>query len=70
MNPQMNAIFKQVHQAIMVMLHTADIGMAVTVNESDKANFLTNAAWVIHSTYHKVLKTLPHAANFGRDTLF
>ncbi len=30
---------------IMGMLRTADIDVADTVSESDKADFLTNAAW-------------------------
>jgi hypothetical protein len=44
--------------------------MADTVSESDIADFLTNAAWAIRSTYHTVLKTSTGAAIFGRDMLF
>jgi hypothetical protein len=55
-NPKANAILKRVHQTIMTMLHTADIDMADTINESDIADFLTNAAWAVRSTYHTVLK--------------
>ena len=44
--------------------------MADTVDESDIADFLTNAAWAVRSTYHTVLKTSPGAAIFGRDMLF
>eukprot|EP00804_Cyclotella_cryptica_P022986 CCRYP_014983-RA/>CCRYP_014983-RA protein AED:0.46 eAED:0.46 QI:0/0/0/1/0/0/3/0/200 len=44
--------------------------MADTVSESDIADFLTNAAWAVRSTYHTVLKTSPGAAIFGRDMLF
>ena len=55
-NPQANAILECVHQTIMGMLHTAEIDMADTVRESDIADFLTNAAWAIHSTYHTVSK--------------
>jgi hypothetical protein len=44
--------------------------MANTVSESDIADFLTNAAWAVCSTYHTVLKTLPGAARFGQDMLF
>jgi hypothetical protein len=40
------------------------------VEPSDVADFLTNAAWAIHSTYHTVLKASPGAAIFGRDMLF
>jgi len=44
--------------------------MADTINESDIADFLTNAAWAVHSTYHTVPKTSPGAEIFGRDMLF
>jgi hypothetical protein len=54
----------------MVMLPTAELDMADTINESDIADFLTNAAWTVCSTYHTVLKTSPGAAIFGRDMLF
>ncbi len=54
----------------MVMLCTAELDMADTVSESDIADFLTNAAWAVRSTYHTVLKTSPGAAIFGRDMLF
>ena len=52
------------------MLRTAELDMADTVSESDIADFLTNAAWAVRSTYHTVLKTSPGAAIFGRDMLF
>ena len=42
----------------------------ITVNESDIADFLTNAAWAVHSTYHTVPKISPGPASFGRDMLF
>jgi len=54
----------------MRMLRTSEIDMADSVNESDIANFLTNAAWAVCSTYHTVLKTSPGAAIFGSDMLF
>ena len=54
----------------MGMLRTAEIDMASTVSESDIADFLTNAAWAVRSTYHMVLKASPGAAIFGRDMLF
>ncbi len=54
----------------MAMLRTAELDMTGTVSESDIADFLTNAAWAVHSTYHTVLKTSPGAAIFGRDMLF
>ncbi len=54
----------------MAMLHTAELDMADTVSESGIADFLTNTAWAVCSTYHSVLKTSPGAAIFGRDMLF
>ena len=50
-NPQANAILERVHQTIMAMLCTAELDMADTVSESDIADFLTNAAWAVRSTY-------------------
>ena len=54
----------------MAVLCTVELDMANTVSESDKADFLTNAAWAVRSTYHTVLKSSPGAAIFGRDMLF
>ena len=65
-----NAILKQVHQVIMVMLRTAEIDMADSVDASDIDTLLTNVAWAICSTYHTVLKASPGAAIFGQDMLF
>ena len=69
-NTQANAILERVHQTIMGMLCTAEIEMADKASESDIADFLTNAAWAVCSTYHMVLKASPGAAIFGRDMLF
>ena len=69
-NPQANAILERVHQVIMVMLRTAEIDMADSVDASDIDTFLTNVSWAIRSTYHTVLKASPGAAIFGRDMLF
>ena len=54
----------------MGILHTGEIDMVDTVRESDIADFLTNAAWTIHSTYNTVLKASPGTALFRRDMLF
>jgi hypothetical protein len=51
----------------MAMLHTTDIDMA---GKSDMADFLTNTACTVWSTYHTVLKSSPGAAIFGRDMFF
>ena len=69
-NPQSYAILEQVHQTIMTMLHTADLDMAATITNSDIADFLTNVAWAICSTYHTVLIPSPGVAIFGWDMLF
>ena len=69
-NPQANAILERVHQVIMVILRTAKIDMANSVDASDIDTFLTNVSWAICSTYHTVLKASPGAAIFGRDMLF
>jgi hypothetical protein len=53
----------------MAVLHTSEIDMVDTINERDIADFLTNAALAIRSTYHTVLKTSPGAAIFERDML-
>jgi hypothetical protein len=69
-NPQAHAILEQVHQVIMVMIRTAEINMADSVDANDIDTFLTNVSWAIRSTYHTVLKASPGAAIFGRDMLF
>ena len=69
-NPQANSILERMHQVITTMLRTAELDMADTVAPSNVANFLTNAAWAVRSTYHTVLKASPGAAIFGRDMLF
>ena len=52
------------------MLRTAEIDMADSVAPSHVANFPTNTAWAVRSTYHTVLKASPGAAIFGRDMMF
>jgi hypothetical protein len=67
-NLQANAILEcGVHEALLTMALTAELDMANTVEPSDVADFLTNAAWVIRSTYYTVLKASPGASIFGRD---
>ncbi len=52
------------------MLRTSELNMAELVKASDIDVFLSDAAWVIRSTYHTVLKASPGAAIFGQDMLF
>ncbi len=58
------------HQAIMTMLHTAELDMADTVAPSDISDFLTDATWAVCSTYYTVLKASPGIVIFGRDVTF
>jgi hypothetical protein len=69
-NPQANAILERLHQTIGQMLRTRELDMADTISSNDIADFLTDAAWAVRSTYHTVLKASPGAALFGRDMLF
>ena len=69
-NPQANDILECVHQVLGQMLRTAELDMADSVTPNDVDVFLDNAAWVIRSTYHTVLKAYPGAATFGGDMLF
>ena len=62
--------YLSMHQTIMGMICTAEINMADRVRESDIADFPTNAAWAVHSTYHTVCKASPGTAFFGKDMLF
>ena len=66
-NPQANAILEHVHQIIIRMLHTAEINMADTVSEIDIADFITNAAWAVCSSYHTVLKASPRCSNLWKE---
>jgi hypothetical protein len=52
------------------MLRTSELDMAKTVKASDIDVFLSDAAWVLCSIYHTVLKAFPGAAIFGQDMLF
>ena len=69
-NPQANAIIERVHGVIGDMMRTRDLDMSETVEDTMIEDFLVDAAWAIHSTYHTVLKSTPGAAIFGRDMLF
>jgi hypothetical protein len=73
-NPQAIGILEHVLQVLGQMLCTAELDMADSVTPDGVDVFLDNAAWVIRSTYHTVLKASPGAAIFGRvmhfDILF
>jgi hypothetical protein len=69
-NPQANAILERIHAVIGNMLHTSELDMAKPVKPSDIDIFLSDAAWALRSTYHRVLKASSGAAIFGRDMLF
>ncbi len=69
-NPQANAILEHIHAVLGNMLHTSKLDMAKTMKASDIDVFLSDAALVVCSTYHTVLKASPGAAIFGQDMLF
>jgi hypothetical protein len=64
-NPQANAILERIHGVLGNMLCTSELNMAESVKASDINVFLSDAAWVICSTYHTVLIASPGAAIFG-----
>jgi hypothetical protein len=69
-NPQANAILERIHAVFTTMLRTAKLDMDKPGNASDINIFLTDAAWAIRSTHHKVLKASLGATIFGQDMLF
>jgi hypothetical protein len=69
-NSQANAILERVHAVVTNMLHKTELNMAKLVKASDIDVFLSDMAWVIHSTYHTVLKASPGATIFGQGMLF
>ncbi len=69
-NPQANAILERIHAVLGNTLRTSELDMAEMVKPSDIDVFLSDAAWAVCSTYHKVLKASPGAAIFGWDMLF
>ena len=69
-NPQVNAMLELVHQVITTMLCPTELDMTNTVFTSDIDAFLTDAAWVICSTYHTELKASMGAVIFGQAMLF
>jgi hypothetical protein len=69
-NPQANAIREHIHAVLRNMLHTFELDMAKTAKASDINVFPSDAAWVICSTYHTVLKASPGAAIFEQDMRF
>jgi hypothetical protein len=58
-NPQANAICERVHQVLGTMMCTSELDIANSVEPADIDTFIDNAAWVICSTYHTVLKASP-----------
>ena len=63
-------MLEHINAAFMNMLRTAETDMADSVKPSDIGVILSDAAWVIRSTYHTVFKASPGAAIFGQDMLF
>jgi hypothetical protein len=61
---------EHIHAVLGNMLHTSELYMAEMVNASNIEIFLSDSAWAVCSTYHKVLNASPGAAIFGQDMLF
>jgi hypothetical protein len=66
-NPQANAILDPTHGVLAEMLSTSGLDKFDTVTDVMITDFLNDAAWAIHSTYHTVIRTTPGTAIFGRD---
>ena len=69
-NPQENAILERTHGVLADLSPTSGLDKSNTVTDVMIADFLNDAAWAIHSTYHTVLRTTPGAAIFGRYMLY
>ena len=53
------------------MTHTSEIDMANSDEPADIDTFINNAAWAIHKTYHKILKSLTRrSTTLEYDTIF
>ena len=52
------------------MLHTAELTKAKSAGPNNIADFLTMAAWAVHSTFYTTLKASLGVAIFGQDMLF
>ena len=55
-NPQANSMLERIHGVLSNMMRTADLDKADTVTSDVVDDFLTNASWVLHLTYHTVLR--------------
>ncbi len=60
-NQQGNAILEHIHAVFTNMLRTAELNMAESMKASDIEVFLSDAAWVIHSTHST--KSLTRCSN-------
>ena len=69
-NAQAYAILECVHGVLGNIMRTHGLDMSPTITVSMITDFTVNAAWIIHSTYHTVLKATPGATICGRDMLF
>ena len=65
-----NSIPERVHQVVMMMCRTPELNMRDTPLSEDVMDFLTDASWIICSTYHTVLRAFPVAMILGQDMLF
>ena len=69
-NPQANAVLERIHAVFGDMMRCSGLDNSPTVEPDMIADFISDAAWALRSTYHTVLRASPGAAIFGRDMLF
>ena len=68
--PQANATLERIYGVVGNVMRTTSLDISSTITDSMIPDFVINVAWVIHSTYHTILKSTSGATIFGRDVLF
>jgi hypothetical protein len=66
-NPQSNGIIERVHLNLNDSLRTAEIDGREMDDKDPLGQFVSSAAYAIHSTFHTTLKATPWQLVFGRD---
>jgi hypothetical protein len=68
-NPQSNGIIERVHLTPNYTLRTLEIDGREMDEKDPWGQFLSSAAYAIHSTFHTTLKSTPGHLVFGRDVV-
>ena len=69
-DPQANALVERLHQVILNILVTKDIGKQIFDYIYPWGKTLASVSWGIRSSYHCTIMTTPVQSVIGRDTLF